>query len=153
MAAMIPLWFGRDWLLGPDLGTSYVTMFLAVPSVAGAIAIGVRRRKYLTFRVLAGVPEVSGSNKQELLRAGPYAVIRHPRYVEALLAVLGYAFFANYVGCYVLWVVCIPTIYAIVVLEERELLKRFGEEYREYARQVPRFIPRQWPLRPNEPAP
>ena len=144
VAAMVFLVFVRDWLLGPDLGTSYVTILFAVPCMIGAFAIGIRRKKYLTFRILAGVPEVSEAGDQELLRAGPYAVIRHPRYIEALLAVLGYALVANYVGGYILWVLCLPTIYLIVLLEERELRARFGMEHLEYCQQVPRFVPRRW---------
>jgi len=33
-------------------------------------------------------------------------------------------------------------IYAVALLEERELLARFGDEYRTYCRRVPRFIPK-----------
>ena len=152
VAAMVFLVFVRDWLLGPDLGTNYVTILFAVPCMVGAFAIGVRRRKYLTMRILAGVPEVSEPGDQELLRAGPYAVIRHPRYVEALLGVLAYALVANYVGGYILWVLCFPTIYLIVLLEERELRVRFGREYLEYCKKVPRFVPRRWTTRSGEPA-
>jgi len=32
--------------------------------------------------------------------------------------------------------------YLLLVLEERELLDRFGDAYREYQRDVPRLIPR-----------
>jgi protein-S-isoprenylcysteine O-methyltransferase Ste14 len=35
----------------------------------------------------------------------------------------------------------IPGLHAIVLLEERELVERFGQEYRDYALRVPRYIP------------
>ena len=37
---------------------------------------------------------------------------------------------------------CVPTLYLIVLLEERELRDRFGEEYEAYCRRVPRFVPK-----------
>jgi protein-S-isoprenylcysteine O-methyltransferase Ste14 len=33
-------------------------------------------------------------------------------------------------------------MYAVVVVEERELRERFGLAYEEYCRQVPRFVPK-----------
>ena len=142
VAMMVLLALVRNWLVGPDLGTNYITMLFAVPCVIGAFVIGIRRKKFLTFRILAGVPEVSESSDQELLKVGPYAVIRHPRYVEALLGILAYAFVANHLGGYILWLLCLPTIYLIVLLEERELRTRFGMEYVDYCQRVPRFFPR-----------
>lgn len=139
---MIGTYVIRDFLVGTDLGTNVVTMLLAIPCVAMAAVIGLKRRRYLTFRILAGVPEVSATSQGTLLTEGPYAVIRHPRYVEAMLAVLAYALVASYVGTYVLFLATIPAIYLIVILEERELRDRFGEQYDEYCRAVPRFLPR-----------
>ena len=36
----------------------------------------------------------------------------------------------------------VPLGYLVFVFEERELIDRFGEEYRKYQREVPPFIPR-----------
>jgi protein-S-isoprenylcysteine O-methyltransferase Ste14 len=36
----------------------------------------------------------------------------------------------------------LPPGYGMLVFEERELIDRFGEEYRQYQREVPRLIPR-----------
>ena len=35
-----------------------------------------------------------------------------------------------------------PVMYAVILLEEYELVTRFGEQYRKYQRQVPRMVPR-----------
>jgi protein-S-isoprenylcysteine O-methyltransferase Ste14 len=140
---MVALFAVRDRLLASDFGTSYPLMALAVVSAAGALVIAIKRRKLLTPRVLAGIPELSPEGRQgELLTEGIYARIRHPRYVELLLWVLGYSLFANYLALYLAFLLSLPVVYLIVVLEERELRDRFGAEYDEYRRRVPRFFPR-----------
>ena len=48
----------------------------------------------------------------------------------------------NYLGLYILVMSVIPLGYLVLVLEERELVDRFGDAYREYQRDVPRLIPR-----------
>jgi protein-S-isoprenylcysteine O-methyltransferase Ste14 len=134
----------RDTLLGPDLGLRWPLVVLGVALAAAAIFVGAKRKKYLTIRILAGVPEVEtdAEKRGKLLEEGPYALIRHPRYVEIALATFGYAAIANYVGCWILAILTIPVIHLVVILEERELSDRFGDAYREYAARVPRYIPR-----------
>jgi protein-S-isoprenylcysteine O-methyltransferase Ste14 len=141
--AMIVLWAAREPLMGRDLGDSWILGCTAVLLFALAVAIGLRRKRHLTTRILAGIPELQADGRGgDLLTEGPYAVIRHPRYVEVALAVLAYALFANYVGTYVVAVATPLALHAIVLLEERELLERFGDAYVEYSARVPRYLPR-----------
>jgi len=49
---------------------------------------------------------------------------------------------ANYLGLYLLMIAMVPPGYCMLVLEERELLNRFGDAYRDYQREVPQLIPR-----------
>jgi protein-S-isoprenylcysteine O-methyltransferase Ste14 len=137
------LYLVRDTLLGRDLGLSLPLTLVALPLVVAAIVISRKRRKYLTFRHLAGVPEIApAKHGTGLLREGIYSRIRHPRYVEFALALVGYALFANFEGLYWMTAATLVLLYLIVILEERELRERFGQEYVEYSAQVPRFIPR-----------
>jgi protein-S-isoprenylcysteine O-methyltransferase Ste14 len=91
------------------------------------------------------VPELSpDQGSRKLLTDGLYGRIRHPRYVELMFWLLGYALIANYLALYVAVVVSVPLLWLVVVLEETELRQRFGSDYEAYARRVPRFIPRGW---------
>jgi hypothetical protein len=144
MAAMIAgLYFFREPFLAIEYGTSYPLIGLAAVCMTGSAFIAVKRQKQLTFRILAGLPELAPAGRGgELLTEGMYAVIRHPRYMEMLLGVLGWALAANYLATYILFILGIPTVYLVVILEERELRARFGVAYEEYCRRVPRFMPR-----------
>ena len=148
-AAVAGLWFLREPLLGRDLGTSWPLVVLGVALAIVAIRMGLVRKKYLTFRILSGLPEFASAEEEQgkLLTEGPYARIRHPRYVEVIVAVLAYAFIANYVGVYILALITPPLVHLIVLLEEHELRNRFGEEYDLYSARVPRYIPK--PARPE----
>ncbi len=63
----------------------------------------------------------------KLLRDGIYGMVRHPRYLSADLGLLSNALFVNYLGLYLLLVILIPFGYALLIMEERELVDRFGE--------------------------
>jgi protein-S-isoprenylcysteine O-methyltransferase Ste14 len=135
---LIPL---RDALLGRDLGTHRSLVALATLLAAAGTAMGLWRRRHLTQRMLSGLNELEGDTTC-LLTHGPYAALRHPRYVEVVLFTFAYAAFANHVGAWVVAVVSIPMLHAVVVMEERELAERFGAAWTEYSSQVPRYLPR-----------
>ena len=133
----------RDALVLADLGTNWIMVGVAAVLIIPAIWLAIARAKYLSFAILTGVPELDADGSGgKLLNEGIYAVIRHPRYVEVALGTLAYAAFANYLGGYIIALLTIPTIHAIVVIEEKELAVRFGEQYEAHRASVPRYIPR-----------
>jgi steroid 5-alpha reductase family enzyme len=106
------------------------------------MAIGVSRRRQLTFHRLSGAPELDPSGKGgELLTEGLYAMSRNPRYIEVVAGSFAYACFSNYVGAYVIAFASLPLLHLVVLFEERELRERFGEPYEAYFARVPRYIP------------
>lgn len=81
--------------------------------------------------------------ESRLATAGVYAKIRHPQYTGLFMIIFGegivhwptivsVAAFPIIVGAYVL----------LARKEERDVLREFGNEYLEYRRRVPMFIPR-----------
>jgi steroid 5-alpha reductase family enzyme len=78
-----------------------------------------------------------------LVTAGPFAICRNPLYAGSFLICLGYLVMCNradvlIVGIALFW----GLHWAAVIYEERILRERFGEEFEEYCRRVPRFVPR-----------
>ncbi len=135
------LWERRASLIGTDFGTQPGLLVLgAVAAVAGGW-IARQRRRHLTQRILVGVPELSATDKGHLLSEGIYAKVRNPRYIEFMLFVLAYACVANFSGTWLLVLLSVPAMHVIVLLEESELRDRFGSEYHDYCRRVPRWRP------------
>ena len=140
---MVALFRVREPLLTMQFGTNYLLIALGVPCIVAASVLRVKLGKHLSVRAIAGLPELAPERyPQKLLTAGVYARIRHPRYAQFLIALLGYALVANYLALYVAFALWVGGAYLIVLLEERELRDRFGEEYEAYSRRVPRFLPR-----------
>ncbi len=140
--AAVVIW-QRDAVMVGNLGTNYVMIGLAVAVVASSIVMRRRQARGFDTRFLIGLPELDpGRYDSHLVTTGLYERMRHPRYVQLFLALLGYGLFVNYVIVYIQVVVILVVLRMVVRFEERELLDRFGNEYRDYMARVPRFIPR-----------
>lgn len=132
----------REPLLTVRFGLHPLPALLGLLLMATAIWIAVARSRYFALSTLVGLPELSPQrHPTQLCTEGIFGRIRHPRYVEGGLALAGLALLTNYLVLYLMLAAYPPLIYGVVLLEERELRERFGEEYEAYCRQVPRFVP------------
>ncbi|MCF2135889.1 MAG: isoprenylcysteine carboxylmethyltransferase family protein [Candidatus Thorarchaeota archaeon] len=95
--------------------------------------VGVRR---VTLRV------AERHRPEKIVSNGIYAHVRHPQYLRGILSHLGMTFFLSALGSLLLTPIVIIINYIIARKEEIELVREFGEEYEEYRRQVPMFLPR-----------
>jgi protein-S-isoprenylcysteine O-methyltransferase Ste14 len=79
---------------------------------------------------------------ESLATSGPYAYTRNPLYLGSLLMGLGFAVAARswWVGAAL--VVMFVVIYLPVIRDEEAFLRRMFPEFAEYARRVPRMLPR-----------
>lgn len=133
----------RQPLLAVEFGSPGWLGFPALLCFVAALTIEVQCRRHLTLRTLVGIPELSPTpTGQPLLDQGIYARLRHPRYVVVMLSVFAVAFFTNYLAVYLLCPLACIVLYGITLMEERELVERFGQAYEQYQRRVPRFVPR-----------
>ena len=78
----------------------------------------------------------------ELARSGPYARVRNPLYLGTLTAAAGLAIAARRWELAVLFAAVFGLVYLPVVELEEQHLRELFPEFAEYARSVPRLIPR-----------
>ena len=99
-------------------------------------------RQFLGLRqIQEGTSDKALTESGKLDTSGILGVIRHPWYAAAMLLI-----WAGNIDVSALIVNTILTVYLIVgtVLEERKLIREFGDEYRAYQKQVPRYVPLKW---------
>ncbi len=84
---------------------------------------------------------VTTSAGQKLVTVGPYRRLQHPAYTGALLTVMGCLLCYDDLASLALFVLPAAAYGWRIAVEERELRRRFGARYREYAAPRKRLIP------------
>jgi protein-S-isoprenylcysteine O-methyltransferase Ste14 len=140
---MAGLFLKRHAFLPVEFGINYYLTALGLVLLAASTWLGLVWFHRMRLTTIMGLPELAPDrHPQQLITTGVYAVIRHPRYVQLYLGMLGSALIANYLVLYLVAALWLPALYVLVRLEEKELRDRFGAAYDEYSRRVPRFLPR-----------
>lgn len=89
--------------------------------------------------------EVTIAPGQQLVRCGPYRLLRHPSYTGLILVCAGYGLaFGSWIGAGVALIVMALGLLPRIRVEERALAGGFGSEYADYARSTARLIPGVW---------
>ena len=107
-----------------------------------------------TFRRLGGnlTDTVVTRRDHTLVTTGPYRYVRHPFYLAGALAALGGSLVTANWFLLVAALVPLAFLFARTRIEEEKLIERFGDEYRNYMANTPRFIPRLKPSMDREEA-
>lgn len=78
----------------------------------------------------------------ELAVSGPYAHTRNPLYLGSMLIAFGFAGASRSVSIFLGLAILFAVIYAPTIRSEEEYLRGHFQNFNEYARQVPRLLPR-----------
>ncbi|HMF74045.1 MAG TPA: isoprenylcysteine carboxylmethyltransferase family protein [Bryobacteraceae bacterium] len=139
------LLFNRGVAIGP-LGLRFVPaepfwwILGAVLTLAG-ILIAFWARFFLGRNWSA---TVTVKQDHELVRSGPYAIVRHPIYSGLLLSILGTALFVGEVRGLLALLLALLGWKWKSLQEESFMQEQFGESYSIYRRQVKALIPFVW---------
>ena len=94
--------------------------------------------RYYDFRAFIGLrPEPEG----RLQKKGLMKLVRHPIYLGTLMIMFGFFFYSPTQTAMIIAMVTLVYVFIGIRLEEGKLLQEFGEEYREYQKEVPMLIP------------
>jgi len=98
--------------------------------------------KQYSIREFLGFQQSDRQTGQEFTSSGILSHVRHPIYSGTILIVVGFFLFNPKVLNLVTLVCAIIYIIIGIQMEERKLVKEFGQQYEEYKKQVPGLIPR-----------
>ena len=142
----IPVYIGLiDWLASADkIPWSYVHMPIVVRYIGCGLVIVLGILFWWTHLTLgSNYRSTMGLHENHtLVTSGPYRFVRHPTYVLFLfMPVVLFLISANWlIGSFSFALFSILLIVRAPI-EERELIGRFGEEYRSYMSRTNRFLP------------
>jgi protein-S-isoprenylcysteine O-methyltransferase Ste14 len=152
VTVVIPTWLARRQGITLHLAASLPSRLaqvlgLAVPELGLGLFFGSLRR----FATEGDGTLAPWDPPRRLVVAGLYRFVRNPMITGVLFVLLGEALLLLS-RSHLEWAVLFFAINAVYIplLEEPQLLLRFGEPYREYCRHVPRLIPRLQPWQPPD---
>jgi protein-S-isoprenylcysteine O-methyltransferase Ste14 len=90
-----------------------------------------------SFRAEGAAPSLD-----RLMTGGPYRFVRHPMYTGLLCLSLGLSCMTQSLACFAVFGIYLLLILRLVDMEEDELRRAYGDQYRLYQREVRKLVPR-----------
>ncbi len=114
----------------------------AAPFFAVGFYLYHRAGTTFSFAQLIGRPELQGVKfEQRLVTTGIHARVRHPVYLGHLCELIGWSLGTGLAIIYGLTAFAIITGAVMIRMEDDELVRRFGEPFRQYRKTTPAVIP------------
>lgn len=124
----------REWFAEPFTPVHLLSWIFLIASVYPGIA------GYLLLK-RKGKSEESFENTTVLVKAGIYKYIRHPLYCSLLLLGTGIMLKNPQHLQLFLGIINIIAIFLTALTEEKEMIMKFRDDYREYMKETKMFIP------------
>lgn len=98
---------------------------------------------HFSLAQVGGLPEVRANHRDDrLVTSGIRGHVRHPIYLAHLCEMFAWAFGTGLLVCWILTGFAIATGAVMIRMEDAELERRFGEEFRRYRDSVGAVLPR-----------
>lgn len=147
VAVLVPIWIAGAYAVHPALGHTAGTLAVqAVGIVLAAIGLVLSGWSLRHFGTDGRGTPAPWDPPRQLVVQGPYRFVRNPMISGVALVLFAEAAFLHS-GPHAVWALGFVALNAVYIplVEEPQLVRRFGDSYREYCRHVPRLVPR---LRP-----
>ena len=118
-----------------------VGMVVGVILLVAGFLIWVSAMKTLKLRRAFGKDIYKPEGSSRLITTGIYASVRNPIYLGVSVMLLGWFFVFQLTFFLILTILFLIHFYFVAKWEERELTRRFGDEYLRYKSEVGFFIP------------
>ena len=144
--AWLMMWVGVGVITGRwrDV-VLYSTPWTWIPSAALFVAgfyLYSRSGAHFSWAQLGGLPEVRANHREDrLITTGVRAHVRHPVYLAHLCEMFAWSIGTGLVMCSALTAFAIATGAVMIRMEDAELEKRFGSDFKIYRNKVPAVFP------------
>jgi protein-S-isoprenylcysteine O-methyltransferase Ste14 len=144
----LPLWLAAFLLVSPPIWPDFLTARL-FPGTLGIFILGAALvvvglcfaiwARYHIGRNWSGV--ITVKQDHDLVRTGPYSIVRHPIYSGLLLAIVGSAIARGNSAAIIAVALVLFSFLRRVSVEERWMTETFGAAYDDYRASTPALIP------------
>lgn len=151
-AVIIPVWIARRYAVAYHLPTNLQGVLLQFLGVAALIlGLVLFSASLYGFATQGRGTLAPWDPPRQLVVRGPYRFVRNPMISGVIFILAGEALLLESLP-HAVWTVLfiLANLIYIPLVEEPGLDARFGEPYRRYRQQVPRFLPRLRPWNPEE---
>lgn len=133
--------FGRGTLARRVFEPSMSTAYVGIGITAAGLAFAVLARLYIGKN---WSPLIQLKEGHELIKTGPYALVRHPIYSGLMFATLGTAIAYGELSGFLGFVMVVAAWGYKSRLEESAMAEQFGAQYESYRAQVKGLVPFVW---------
>ncbi len=123
--------------------TNTLTKFLSlIPATYGILVIKAAFKTY-SMKEFIGLNQLNKINSiEEFKKDGILKHVRHPLYSGSILLLFGFIIFSPSLGNMLSFICVLIYLFIGIKLEERKLLKIYGQNYSQYKKEVPMLIPK-----------
>jgi protein-S-isoprenylcysteine O-methyltransferase Ste14 len=119
---------------------------LGVVAIATGVILHTWTAKILGIKATISYTELkpeTAEKTKSLITSGPFSVVRHPSYWAHTSILAGTFLITGIATVGIITLIDLAITYFVTTdLEDQELTERFGEQYREYKKKVPKFFPK-----------
>ncbi len=136
------IYLNRFFLLHYKIDLHLIVRISGVFILLAGVLLQIWTGRLLSLLGLMGFPEVSRNAEGRLVTEGAFSFVRHPTYLSHTLMFFGIFLLSGVIAVGVVALLDFLVInLAVIPLEEKELLDRFGEEFLRYKMRVPGYFP------------
>ena len=136
----------RSVVLQYEIAVALPLRVLGVALIVAGIVLHAWTAKILGIKATISYTELkpgTAGKTEILITSGPFCVVRHPSYWAHTAIITGTFFITGIICVGIIVLVDLAITYFITTeLEDRELAERFGQQYLEYKKVVPKFFPK-----------
>jgi protein-S-isoprenylcysteine O-methyltransferase Ste14 len=126
-------------IIGVVFFLNIITINLFPPNIEELVVVGYTILGIGALLYILSVLTLRKKGVSDIIDSGIYGIVRHPLYLGAIIMFFSHFFFGQNWIVVVGAIVAIVCCYLVILLDEKQNLEKFGDDYKRYMQRVPRI--------------